>query len=67
MGGNGLGYPIQKTTNIGLNLNFNFWMKKFIVYGFYYLFLVRTVDIVPDNLATIDLAFNTRSTAENYL
>ena len=22
MGGNGLGYPIQKTTNIGINLNF---------------------------------------------
>ena len=25
------------------------------------------LDIVPDNLATIDLAFNTRSTAENFL
>ena len=25
------------------------------------------LDVVPDNIATIDLAFNTRSTAENFL
>ena len=44
-------------------------MKKYVII----LFIISTscekdyLDVVPDNIATIDLAFNTRSTAENFL
>ena len=44
-------------------------MKKYVII----LFKISTscekdyLDVVPDNIATIDLAFNTRSTAENFL
>ena len=44
-------------------------MKKYVIT----LFIISTscekdyLDVVPDNIATIDLAFNTRSTAENFL
>ena len=44
-------------------------MRKYIII----LFVILTscekdyLDVVPDNIATIDLAFNTRSTAENFL
>ena len=44
-------------------------MKKYVII----LFIISAscekdyLDVVPDNIATIDLAFNTRSTAENFL
>ena len=44
-------------------------MKKYVII----LFIISTscekdyLNVVPDNIATIDLAFNTRSTAENFL
>ena len=44
-------------------------MRKYIII----LFVILTscekdyLDVVPDNIATIDIAFNTRSTAENFL
>mgnify|MGYP001208879167 CR=1 FL=1 len=44
-------------------------MKKYVII----LFIISSscdkdyLDVVPDNIATIDLAFNTRSTAENFL
>ena len=44
-------------------------MKKTL--AIFLLFLISCekdfLDVVPDNIATIDLAFNTRSGAENFL
>ena len=44
-------------------------MKKYISLLIFLFFCCEKdyLDVVPDNVATIDLAFNTRSTAENFL
>ena len=44
-------------------------MKKYLIIIFILLTSCEKdyLDVVPDNVATIDLAFNTRSTAENFL
>jgi len=44
-------------------------MKKYFIIVFILLTSCEKdyLDVVPDNVATIDLAFNTRSTAENFL
>ena len=44
-------------------------MKKYYLLLFFVLSSCQKdyLDVVPDNIATIELAFNTRSSAENFL